>query len=404
MRTKPYWTLFGVARGGCPTRRVAPRRGGARGRLRRPPASDAGSERCRPRSRGPPSPRTGPAPRPRADARPDGASVACVPYFDAASSAPLHPVARQALLASLDEGWADPARLYREGRRARLLLDAAREAAAEAVGCRPDELVFTPSGTQAVHAGIAGALGGPSACRPPAGASPPSSTPRCCMRPRPTRRPAARCTEVAVDRTGRVAAGGVRRRAAARTPRWPASSPPTTRWAPCSRWPRSPRLCRAAGVPLLVDAAQSLALGAGAGRLVAAGGERPQVGRPAGGRAARGAQGGAVRAPGPGGRAGVGAGARVREHPGDRGRRGLAAGGAGRGGGRGGAAAGAGGPDPGAGAGAGAGRGGGRRPGAAAAAPRHLLLSLRRRRGAAARAGPGGLLGLVRIVVHVAAR
>ncbi|MEU6882938.1 aminotransferase class V-fold PLP-dependent enzyme [Streptomyces sp. NPDC046712] len=83
-----------------------------------------------------------------------------MPYFDAASSAPLHPVARQALLASLDEGWADPARLYREGRRARRLLDAAREAAAEAVGCRPDELVFTPSGTRAVHSGISGALAG----------------------------------------------------------------------------------------------------------------------------------------------------------------------------------------------------------------------------------------------------
>ncbi|MET9968548.1 aminotransferase class V-fold PLP-dependent enzyme [Streptomyces sp. NPDC006356] len=81
-------------------------------------------------------------------------------YFDAASSAPLHPVARQALQASLDEGWADPARLYREGRRARLLLDAAREAAAEAVGCRVDELVFTSSGTRAVHSGIGGVLAG----------------------------------------------------------------------------------------------------------------------------------------------------------------------------------------------------------------------------------------------------
>ncbi|MEU1103202.1 aminotransferase class V-fold PLP-dependent enzyme [Streptomyces tibetensis] len=81
-------------------------------------------------------------------------------YFDAASGAPLHPVARQALLASLDEGWADPARLYREGRRARMLLDAAREAAAEAVGCRVDELVFTSSGSRAVHTGVAGALAG----------------------------------------------------------------------------------------------------------------------------------------------------------------------------------------------------------------------------------------------------
>ncbi|GAA2078884.1 cysteine desulfurase/sulfurtransferase TusA family protein [Streptomyces albiaxialis] len=83
-----------------------------------------------------------------------------MPYFDAASSLPLHPVARQALLAALDEGWADPGRPHREGRRARMLLDAARETAAEAVGCRPDELVFTPSGTAAVHAGVAGALAG----------------------------------------------------------------------------------------------------------------------------------------------------------------------------------------------------------------------------------------------------
>jgi cysteine desulfurase len=83
-----------------------------------------------------------------------------VPYFDAASSLPLHPVARQALLAALEEGWADPARLHREGRRARILLDAARETAAEAVGCRPDELSFTSSGTRAVHTGVAGVLAG----------------------------------------------------------------------------------------------------------------------------------------------------------------------------------------------------------------------------------------------------
>ncbi|MGP3988595.1 cysteine desulfurase/sulfurtransferase TusA family protein [Streptomyces sp. 3N207] len=81
-------------------------------------------------------------------------------YFDAASSLPLHPVARQALLASVDEGWADPGRPHREGRRARMLLDAARETAAESVGCRPDELRFTSSGTQALHTGITGALAG----------------------------------------------------------------------------------------------------------------------------------------------------------------------------------------------------------------------------------------------------
>ncbi|MBA0050263.1 aminotransferase class V-fold PLP-dependent enzyme [Streptomyces sp. AJS327] len=81
-------------------------------------------------------------------------------YFDAASSLPLHPVARQALLAALDEGWADPARTHREGRRARVLWDAARESAADSVGCRPDELSFTPSGTHALHTALAGALAG----------------------------------------------------------------------------------------------------------------------------------------------------------------------------------------------------------------------------------------------------
>lgn len=41
-----------------------------------------------------------------------------------------------------------------------MLLDAAREAAAEAVGCRTDELTFTSSGSRAVHTGISGALAG----------------------------------------------------------------------------------------------------------------------------------------------------------------------------------------------------------------------------------------------------
>ena len=47
-------------------------------------------------------------------------------YLDAATAAPLHPAAREALLAALADGWADPAQLYGAGRRARQLLDAAR--------------------------------------------------------------------------------------------------------------------------------------------------------------------------------------------------------------------------------------------------------------------------------------
>ncbi|HEV3171050.1 MAG TPA: aminotransferase class V-fold PLP-dependent enzyme [Actinocrinis sp.] len=77
-------------------------------------------------------------------------------FLDAASGEPMDPVAREAYLAALEDGWADADRLYREGRRARMLLDAAREAVAEVIGARPDETVFTPSGTTAIHAAVAG--------------------------------------------------------------------------------------------------------------------------------------------------------------------------------------------------------------------------------------------------------
>ena len=81
-------------------------------------------------------------------------------HLDAASGVPLSPAARAALEASLDDGWADPARLSAAGRRARLLLDGAREAVADVLGCRPPEVSFAPSGTVAAHLGVLGLAGG----------------------------------------------------------------------------------------------------------------------------------------------------------------------------------------------------------------------------------------------------
>jgi cysteine desulfurase len=77
-------------------------------------------------------------------------------YLDAASGLPLHPAARAALLDALDQGWTDPSRRYHDARRARLLLDAARESVAAVLGARPDEVSFTRSGTEAVHLAVAG--------------------------------------------------------------------------------------------------------------------------------------------------------------------------------------------------------------------------------------------------------
>jgi len=135
-----------------------------------------------------------------------------------------------------------------------MLLDAAREAAAEAVGCRPDELGFTSSGTTAVHTGIAGASAG--------------------------RRRVGRhlivsavehssvlhsaegfdVTEVGVDRWGRV------------SPRSYADALRSDTALACLQSANHEvgteqpvaevaEVCRAAGVPLLVDAAQSLGWG-----------------------------------------------------------------------------------------------------------------------------------------------
>ncbi|MFF8234979.1 cysteine desulfurase/sulfurtransferase TusA family protein [Streptomyces caelestis] len=180
-------------------------------------------------------------------------------YFDAASSAPLHPVARQALLASLDEGWADPARLYREGRRARMVLDAAREAAAEAVGCRADELVFVSSGTHAVHAGIAGALAG----RRRVGrhlivsAIEHSSV----LHSAEVHEAAGgTVTQVPVDRGGAVdaAAYGDALRADTALACLQSANHEVGTEQPVAEVAEA---CRAAGVPLLVDAAQSLGWG-----------------------------------------------------------------------------------------------------------------------------------------------
>ncbi|WP_460064709.1 aminotransferase class V-fold PLP-dependent enzyme [Streptomyces sp. YKOK-I1] len=182
-----------------------------------------------------------------------------MPYFDAASAAPLHPVARQALLAALDEGWADPGRLYREGRRARILLDAAREATAEAVGCRTDELTFTASGTQAVQTGIAGVLAGRRRIgRHLIVSSVEHSS--VLHSAEALEADGGTVTRVPVVRSGAVEAGAYE---AALRPGTALACLQSANHEVGTEQPVAAvaEVCRAAGVPLLVDAAQSLGWG-----------------------------------------------------------------------------------------------------------------------------------------------
>lgn len=178
-------------------------------------------------------------------------------YLDAASGAPLHPVAREALLAALDDGWADPARLYRAARRARLLLDGAREVVAECVGARPDEVSFPASGTQAAHLAVLGGLAG----RRRAGRRlVHSAVEHSCVLHAAERHVAAggEAVTVPVDTLGRVAVEDVA--AEVRRPDTALASLMTANHEVGTVQPvgEVAAVCAEAGVPLHVDAAQSV--------------------------------------------------------------------------------------------------------------------------------------------------
>lgn len=79
-------------------------------------------------------------------------------YLDAVGGQPLLPAARQAWLAAVEQGWSDPARLHHQGRRAGLILDAARTSLAAAWGQDRSATYLTSSGPTAVAVAVAGLL------------------------------------------------------------------------------------------------------------------------------------------------------------------------------------------------------------------------------------------------------
>ena len=173
--------------------------------------------------------------------------------LDAAAAAPLHPAARAALLAALDDGWADPTRLYGSARRARLLLDGAREAVAAVLGARPDEVSFTSSGTAAAHLAVLGGLAGR---RRVGDAVVHSAIEHSCVLAA-VEHAGGRATSVGVDRLGRVDPEAY---AAALTPMTALACLITASHEVGTVQPveQVAERCAAAGVPLYVDAAQTV--------------------------------------------------------------------------------------------------------------------------------------------------
>ncbi|MGI8792869.1 MAG: cysteine desulfurase family protein [Acidimicrobiales bacterium] len=79
-------------------------------------------------------------------------------YLDYASTAPLRPEARDAMIEMLQQGLvADPGRVHTEGRMSRAILEQAREQVAGLLGCRPREVVLTSGATESINAAITGA-------------------------------------------------------------------------------------------------------------------------------------------------------------------------------------------------------------------------------------------------------
>jgi cysteine desulfurase len=76
-------------------------------------------------------------------------------YLDWNAGAPLQPEARAAMLAALD-AVGNPSSPHAEGRRARAIVEDAREEVAALVGARPAEVVFTSGATEANNAVLAG--------------------------------------------------------------------------------------------------------------------------------------------------------------------------------------------------------------------------------------------------------
>ena len=79
-------------------------------------------------------------------------------YLDCNATAPLRREARAAMVAALDVA-GNPSSPHAEGRRARGLVEDAREQVAALVGAKPAEVVFTSGGTEANNAVLAAGWG-----------------------------------------------------------------------------------------------------------------------------------------------------------------------------------------------------------------------------------------------------
>lgn len=77
-------------------------------------------------------------------------------YLDYNATTPLCLEAKEAMLPFLDGIYGNPSSIHSEGRRARAVVDEARDRLAAVMGVRPHELIFTGGGTESCNLGVIG--------------------------------------------------------------------------------------------------------------------------------------------------------------------------------------------------------------------------------------------------------
>src|SRR4051794_38750617 len=85
----------------------------------------------------------------------EDAMPGAIHYLDHAATTPMVPAAVEAMARHLgDVG--NPSSLHASGRRARRVVEESRETIAQALNCRPGEVVFTSGGTEADNLALKG--------------------------------------------------------------------------------------------------------------------------------------------------------------------------------------------------------------------------------------------------------
>jgi cysteine desulfurase len=79
-------------------------------------------------------------------------------YLDHNASTPVLPRVRDVMARALEEGFGNPSADHAYGRRARAFITRARDQVATLLGCDPDEVLFTGSGTESNNLAIRGVL------------------------------------------------------------------------------------------------------------------------------------------------------------------------------------------------------------------------------------------------------